>query len=308
MFTPEQLEALQSAPKLGQILMILCIHPSLPVFSAFVSPFYSGKRCSSPNRRERLHARQEIYLSIVGKSRRLTPTQSEQLLTKKFSYEIFANYLKCWSERWHAMEMEDIISLVALLDRKLQFHIDFSVISSFCNELDNHIAQNRNSPERAVHTMILHLLDESHSAAGSNTLEHSVKSLLQRFIHHLHQQNIPILTIIVTHLRRQGSMDGLPLIPLLQGIYAKLAMKQPDITQTLLVPQPPVPLDSSQLEDESVLGGGLSLFETPQQQPQQEDVVNNSSVISTQSARSLRHKLEVISPPLNPLLLVFNPL
>lgn len=200
MFSEDQRRRLSRTSNLQSKLLILCLQPNLNLFEAFVSAFYSARRSSSPSKRERLLARRELYLSILGnesnvinKVRNTSRLKDEET---SHTYREFASYLHRWSARWNAASIDEIISLVVLLDRDLVGSVSESTILNFCVSLDEDFANDRTNPHRVVQTMLIKMIDKAHLSVAMSSFDADLKTVFQHFIFDATHKTKPKFTIL----------------------------------------------------------------------------------------------------------------
>lgn len=200
MFSEDQHRRLCQTSNLHSKLLVLSLQPNLNLFQALVSVFYSARRSSSPNKRERLLARRELYLSILGKESNLISKvrNTSRLKAEEIThtYREFACHLHRWSARWNAASIDEITSLVVLLDCDFVGFINESMIFNFCASLDEAVASDRTNPHRVIQTMLMKMIDKAHLRVEMNSVDADIKQLFQHFIFdaiHKTKPNISIL-------------------------------------------------------------------------------------------------------------------
>lgn len=198
MFTEDQIHRLRRTPNIENILVALCLEPNVDLFEAFASPFFSGKKTSSTNRREKNLARRDIFHQICtsGLSTKEKQAASKIDPHKKFSYLDFALHLHNYSARWKTASIDEVLSLVLLIDQDRNGFITERTIFDFCDALDNTRAMDRSNPHRITQTLLVHLIDYFHEQSLTATLDTDVKEIFQTFVFRVRHKHRPPVMVL----------------------------------------------------------------------------------------------------------------
>lgn len=204
--TPDQFQRLRQTRNADKALLALCLEPNVDLFEAFSSPFFSGKKTSSTNRREKQLARREIFHQI-GNSGFKKSGRHKIDASKKYSYLDFALHLQSYSPRWRDTSLDDVVSLVLLLDQDMRGYIDERTIFDFCDIIDNTRAMDRSNPHRITQTLLIHLIDHFHEQSGTATLDLDIKEAFQKFTFYIRHKHKPSVMILSQYLQAKESLS-----------------------------------------------------------------------------------------------------
>jgi hypothetical protein len=204
----EQIEYLRCLRNADRILVALCLEPNVDLFEAFASPYFSGKKTSSTNRREKQLARREIFHQMAtagNRTKSVRPITTNRRVDAQYSYLQFANHLRHYSSRWREASFEEVLSLVVLLDQEMKGHIDEQTIFDFCGDIDNTRAMDRQNPHRIIQTLLIHMIDRFHERSGTALCRKDVKEGFQALTYHLRHKRHPPVPILANYFQLKDS-------------------------------------------------------------------------------------------------------
>lgn len=239
----EQIEYLRCLRNADIILVALCLEPNVDLFEAFASPYFSGKKTSSTNRREKQLARREIFHQMATAGNQKKPGRSNtpnRRAEVRCTHLQFANHLRNYSSRWREASFEQVLSLVVLLDQEMKGYIDEQTIFDFCGDIDNTRAMDRQNPHRIIQTLLIHMIDRFHERSGTALCRKDVKEGFQALTHHLRHKQHPSVPILANYFQMKDSKRNDDEVDMVSDFWLKLlGIYQADKAATAPPASPP---------------------------------------------------------------------